>query len=279
MGTVLVTGGTGNTGAALTARLREAGIPVRVASRRANLNPDAVVFDWADGATYGPALDGVDRVDRVYLVAPTGDPSPERVMVPFLRQAVDTGVRRAVLLSSSAIPDGGPALGLVHAAVREILPEWSVLQPSWFMQNFSSGLHSGTIQASGEIVTATGDGKVGFIDTDDIAETAFFALTSPVSHNAAHVVTGPQALSYDEVAAIISDAAGKPVRHVRITGAELTRRLTAFGIPPDYAALLADLEEAIKNGAEDRVTPAVEDITGHPPKSFAVFARENAESF
>ena len=276
MGKVLVTGGTGNTGAALAARLREAGVPVRVASRRASSDPDAVVFDWADGATYGPALDGVDRV---YLVAPTGDPGPERVMAPFLRRAREAGVKRAVLLSSSAIPDGGPALGQVHAAVREIMPEWSVLQPSWFMQNFSSGLHSGTIQASGEIVTATGDGKVGFIDAADIAETAFYALTSPVPHNAAHILTGPQALSYDEVAAILSEAAGKPIRHVRIGGAELTRRLTAFGIPPDYAGLLADLEEAIKNGAEDRVTPAVKDIMGRPPKSLNLFARQNAGSF
>lgn len=273
---VLITGGTGNTGAALAARLREAGVPLRIASRRANTDADSVVFDWNDADTYGPALDGADRV---YLVAPTGDPSPERVMVPFLRQAVDAGVRRAVLLSSSAIPDGGPALGLVHAAVREILPEWSVLQPSWFMQNFSTGLHSGTIKAGGEIVTATGDGKVWFVDTADIAETAFYALTDPAPHNKAHVLTGPQALSYDAVAAIISEAAGKPIRHVRISGAELIQRLTAFGIPAEYAALLAGLEEAIKNGAEDRTTSAVEEVTGRAPKSFADFARENAATW
>ena len=270
----LITGGTGNTGAALTARLREAGAPVRVASRRASADPDAVVFDWADAATYGAALDGVDRV---YLVAPTGDPNPEQVMVPFLRRAVDAGIKRAVLLSSSAIPSGGPALGLVHAAVREMMPEWSVLQPSWFMQNFTTGLHGGAIQAGGEIVTSTGDGKVGFIDTDDIAEVAFFALTDPAAHNTAHVLTGPQALSYDEVAAIISATAGKPVRHVRITRAKLIPRLTAFGIPPGFAALLADLEEAIKNGAENRVTTAVEEVTGKPPKSLQEFARENAD--
>lgn len=273
IGTVLVTGGTGNTGAALAARLRDAGVPVRIASRKANSDPDAVIFDWDDAATHGPALDGVDRM---YLIGPEGIPEPERVMVPFLHHALAAGVRRAVLLSSSAIPAGGPALGQVHAAVREMMPEWSVLQPSWFMQNFSSGLHGATIRESGEILTATGDGKVGFIDTSDIAETAFRALTDPAAHNAAHVLTGPQALSYDEAAAMISDAAGRPVRHVQITGADLIARLTAFGLPPDYAALLADLEEAIKNGAEDRVTPTVQEVTGRPPKSLAEFARENA---
>lgn len=270
---ILITGGTGNTGAALAARLRKAGVPLRLASRRASADADSVIFDWSDATTYGPALEGVERV---YLVAPTGDPSPERVMTPFLRQAADAGVRRAVLLSSSAIPDGGPALGQVHAAVRERMPEWSVLQPSWFMQNFSTGMHGRTIQASGEIVTATEDGKVGFIDTADIAETAFYALTNPVPHNRAHVLTGPQALSYDEAAAIVSEAARKPVRHVRIGGDALIAQLTALGIPTDYAGLLAGLEEAIKRGAEDRVTSAVEEVTGRPPRSLADFARDHA---
>jgi ergot alkaloid biosynthesis protein len=272
-GTILVTGGTGKTGAVLAARLREAGVSVRIASRRASAGSDAAVFDWADAATYGSALGGVDRV---YLVAPTGDPNPERVMAPFLRRAVDAGVRRAVLLSSSAIPDGGPALGKVHQAVRELTPEWSVLQPSWFMQNFTTGQHGGTIKSGGGIITAAGDGKVGFIDAADIAEAAFYALTDPLPHNKAHILTGPQALSYDEVASVLSDAAGKTIRHVRISRAELIARLTAFGIPPDYAALLADLEEAVQDGVEDRVTGAVEEVTGRAPKSFAAFAQDNA---
>ncbi len=271
--TVLVTGGTGNTGVALAARLRDTAVPVRIASRKASSDADSVVFDWNDFHTYGPALNGVDRI---YLVAPVGAADPERVMVPFLRRAVDAGVRRAVLLSSSAIPDGGPALGQVHQAVRELMPEWSVLQPSWFMQNFTTGQHGGTIKAGSEIITATGGGKVGFIDTADIAETAFCILTDPVPYNAAHVLTGPQALSYDEVAAVISEAAGKTVRHVRISRVELIARLTAFGIPADYAALLADLEDAIQHGAEDRVTGTVEEVTGRAPKSFTAFAQDNA---
>lgn len=284
-GIVLVTGGTGNTGAALTARLRQENIPVRTASRRPVQDTGAegtgaalehVVFDWHDEATYGLALDGVERV---YLVAPSGDPNPARTMVPFLRRALGTGVRRAVLLSSSAIPEGGPALGEVHQAVHELMPEWSVLQPSWFMQNFTVGLHGASIKTGGEITTATGDGKVAFVDAGDIAEVAFRALADPAAHNRAHIITGPQALSYAQAAAIISDAAHKPVRHVSISPAQLRQRLAAAGIPESYAALLADLDEAIGHGAEDRVTSVVQDATGHPPRSLHDFARTYADAW
>ncbi len=276
-GTILVTGGTGSTGTALAARLREAGVPCRIASRRAADASDAeqVRFDWEDDTTYGPALAGVERV---YLVAPAFVTDPERLMVPFLRRALTAGVRRAVLLSSSAVPEGGLMLGKVHEAVHALMPEWGVLQPSWFMQNFVNALGP-AIKADGEIITATGDGRVGFIDVSDIAEVAFHALTNPEPPNRALVITGPQALSYADAAVIISEAAQRPVRHVSISTAQLQERLQGFGVPAPYAVLLAGLDEAIKNGAEDRTTSTVEEVTGRPPKSFADFARDNAEAW
>lgn len=185
-------------------------------------------------------------------------------------------MRRAVLLSSCAIPEGGPVLGQVHRAIREMMPEWGVLQPSWFMQNFTSGMHGGTVRANGEIVTATGQGRVAFVDVGDIAEVAFRALTDLEPHNRAHVITGPQALSYGEAAAIISEAAHRPVHHVSISGAQLRERLMGTGMLEGYAALLAGLDEAIKNGAEDRVTSTVQEVTGRPPKSLVKFARAHA---
>ena len=156
------------------------------------------------------------------------------------------------------------------------MPEWGVLQPSWFMQNFVYALRPG-IQNDGEIVTATGDGQLGFIDVGDIAAVAFHALTDAAPPRGGLVLTGPQALSYADAAALISEAAHRPVRHVHVTAAQLGERLQGFGVPAGYAALLTGLDEKIKNGAEDRVTSVVEDVTGKPPKSFADFARDNAE--
>lgn len=58
-------------------------------------------------------------------------------MVPFLQRARAAGVHRAVLLSSSAIASGGPAVGQVHQALPGLFEQWAVLRPSWFMQNFT----------------------------------------------------------------------------------------------------------------------------------------------
>lgn len=128
-GTTLVIGATGTTGSRSAAQLTAAGHRVRAASRRAVpvAGAEPVRFDWYDPATHAAALDGVDRV---YLVPPVGDSDPAATMLPFLRRARTAGVRRAVLLSSSAIPEGGPAVGTVHRALPGLFGQWAVLRPS-----------------------------------------------------------------------------------------------------------------------------------------------------
>jgi uncharacterized protein YbjT (DUF2867 family) len=104
VGTTLVIGASGTTGSRVVAQLVAAGHGVKAAGRRDTPIPGAapVRFDWYDPSTHAAALDGVDRV---YLIPPPADSDPVAVMVPFLRQARAAGVHRAVLLSSSAIPE------------------------------------------------------------------------------------------------------------------------------------------------------------------------------
>src|SRR5690349_4523089 len=129
---ILVTGAMGNTGSRVVSQLVALGHAVTAANRRATAQDGAraVRFDWHDSATYGDALHGADRV---YLVPPIGDPDPAAVMVPFLEQARSAGVRRVALLSSSAIPAGGPGVGRVHGLLAGLFDQWAVLRPSWFM--------------------------------------------------------------------------------------------------------------------------------------------------
>ncbi|MEV2250897.1 NAD(P)H-binding protein [Streptomyces sp. NPDC050147] len=267
----LITGGTGTTGSRVATALADQGVSVRVASRTPAPGTRQVRFDWADAATHGAALSGVDGV---YLVPPIGDAAPARLMVPFLERALEAGVRRFVLLSSSAIAEGDPGAGEVHEALRRLAPEWAVLRPSWFMQNFVTPghLHGESIRAADEIVTATGRGRVAFVDADDIAAVAVRALTDERSHNAVHLLTGPKALGYTDVAKALSEATGREIRHRSIPVADFRERLTATGIPEAFAHVLAAMDDAIAHGAEDRVDPTVERVTGRPPRDFADFA-------
>lgn len=271
---VLVIGATGTTGSRVTARLIASGHRVKAASRGATPIPGAepVRFDWYDPATFGDAL---AEADRVYLVPPVGDPDPAAVMLPFLRQARAAGAHRAVLLSSSAIPEGGPGAGVVHQALPGLFPHWAVLRPSWFMQNFT-GAHAQarSIDDDGVILSATGTGRVGFIDADDIAAVAVHALTDNRAPDHDLVLTGPEALSYDDIAAIVTEVTGRPVTHRDLTCEQMRDHLAAF-MPPEFAAVLAGMDRAIAEGAEDRVTDTVQRLTGRPPHGFrAVAERE-----
>ncbi|WP_437744201.1 NAD(P)H-binding protein [Sorangium sp. So ce1504] len=278
---VLITGGTGTTGRAVAARLAAAGARVRTASRAAPAARDGVEharFDWADAATHDEALRGADRV---YLVAPAMVEDPSALMLPFVERALARGARRLVLLSASPVAEGSPGLGLVHRALRERAPEWTVLRPSWFMQNFIDPRHphAAAIAGRGELTTATGGGRVGFVDADDIAEVAARALFDGAPHNTSHVITGPEALSYDDVAAIVSRIAGRAIRHVRAGEEDARAYLVRAGVPSPYAGFLVSLDLAIRDGAEDRVTDVVQRVTGRAPRAFGDLARAHAHVF
>lgn len=273
---ILITGGQGKTSSRLAQLLINQGIPVRSAGRSPSNMEDALAdhvrFDWYDDSTHEAALQGINAV---YLVAPT-DMHPEKVMIPFIRKALDASVRRFVLLSSASVMEHGPVFGPIHQYLKEHAPEWAVLRPSYFMQNFTEAGHGQTIRQQGQIFTATGDGKVGFVDADDISAVAFHALTDKEPHNTEHVITGPESLSYDEAASVISRLTGQAVKHSRITEEQLVQSLTAAGVPNSYAELLADLDRRIRmEGVEDQVTDTVRRVTGRDPRSLEDFIREN----
>jgi uncharacterized protein YbjT (DUF2867 family) len=268
--TVLVTGGTGTTGREVTRLLRAEGWPARTAGRGEDAD---IRFDWSDPATHSAALAGVDRV---YLIAPVGEADPAAQVGPFLDRALGLGVRRVVLLSSSAVEEGDAGLGRVHHLVRTVVPEWAVLRPSWFQQNIV-GKHpiADSIRTSGVIVTATGDGRVPFIDARDIAAVGVRALIDPAPHNAEHVLTGPETLSYADVAALVTSIAGRAVRHESVSTGEMADRLTAAGYPRSFSEQLALLDEGIRHGSEDRTTATVERVTGRAPRALDALLRHS----
>ena len=268
---VLVTGGTGKTGRRVADLLRQRGATARIATRSPN-GSDQVRFDWTHADSFAGAIDGVQAV---YMVAPTGAAEPLDVMRPFIDQAIRAGVQRLVLLSSSMLEEGGPLMGAVHAYLKAEAPGWTVLRPSWFMQNFSEAQHLDTIRAEGRIYSATQDGRVSFIDAGDIAAVAVEALLDNDFANGDLILTGPETVSYDEVARLISASSGRPVAHHRLSIGDLTTRFEAIGIPSGFAQALSGMDGAIAHGAEDRVTDTVRTVTGRKPKPFAEFVQEN----
>ncbi|WP_108810398.1 ergot alkaloid biosynthesis protein [Sphingorhabdus sp. Alg231-15] len=270
---ILVTGGTGKTGSRLAKQLRASGHSPRIATRNPD-GADQVWFDWADQGSYQAAL---DEVKAIYLVAPANVPEPLAAMKPFIDRAIDSGVERFVLLSASSLEEGGPMMGAVHRYLHEHAPGWFVLRPTWFMQNFSEQQHLPTIRDEQAIYSATGDGRVPFVDADDIAAVAAAALTDPNIPDDDAILTGPQLLSYDEVAEVLSDALGCTITHHHLSERELIERFETDGMNRTYAELLAAMDTAIAVGGEAQLSGSVTELTGIAPQDFTGFVARNIE--
>jgi ergot alkaloid biosynthesis protein len=272
---ILVTGGTGKTGGRLVEVLNGQGALAIPAAR--SVPPGGIRFDWADPTSWSAAL---DEVGAVFLVAPPGIGDPAETMISFAELAIDRGVERFVLLSGSPIEPGGPIVGKVHGWLQTSDVEWAVLRPSWFMENLSEGPHHPrTIRDERAIYTAAGHGRAAFISAWDIARTAAHTLTSREAPNGDFILTGPEPLSYDDVARRLSSALGVKITHHPLTFDELVARHMANGLTEIQGQTLAIMDLVIAEGAEDRVTFHVEELTQLHPVSFDQFVGANVTTW
>jgi uncharacterized protein YbjT (DUF2867 family) len=273
-GVILVTGASGKTARHLLPLLTERGAAVRAAHRQAQAT--GVRFDWEDPGTWDAALAGVDRL---YLVQPAGNPQPDRHVLPFAERAAAAGVRRTVLLSAMGVEQAPPETGMrrVELALPDLLPEVTILRPNWFMQNFSEGFQAQAIVEHGVIADPAGDGAVSFVDARDIAAVAAAALLEDGHAGAAYPLTGPEALTFPEVAERISKAADHEVRYEPADEATFRNVLLQAGLQPGYADALLGLYGAIRAGYAAAVTDTVEQVTGRPARSFGQYAEDAAE--
>ena len=127
--------------------------------------------------------------------------------------------------------------------------------------------------------SAAEDGRVPFVSADDIAAAAMAALIHERSFNSDFVLTGSQAISYDEVAERISKRVGRTISHHRLSAGALGERYRALGLGSVHAQMLAAMDTAIAAGAEDRVTGCVEQLIGRPPIAFGAFVEANASEW
>ncbi|WP_434448010.1 SDR family NAD(P)-dependent oxidoreductase [Lentzea sp. E54] len=247
--TVLVLGATGKTGRRVVDLL---GPAARPASRSS-----ATKFDWSVAGTWEQALAGITAV----YVVPPENPS---LLVEFVPVAVKAGVTRLVLLSMRGAPDDDP----FESAIKASGVEWTVLRPTWFMQNFDEDLFAAPVQ-QGELALPAGQGVHPFIDVLDIAEVAVTALTQPGHAGQTYELSGPEALSFPEMLARIVAVTGIPVVYSDVEPDEFTASLRGFGYPDEIADLITTLLLRIRTGAEAHLSDGVQRVLGRKPRTFA----------
>ncbi|KAL4739356.1 Festuclavine dehydrogenase [Aspergillus similis] len=288
--TVLLLGGRGKTSIRIASLLSEANIPFALASRTASssCSYDQVHFDWFDESSwssmfnkFNKAKGGAENPARVvYIVPPSSDLDSlaERV-IKFVRLAQEHGTKRFVLLSASLFERGSVPIGAIHeypASSAEPLDSNSQIREELGVQskNFSEQEHLASLKEKNAIYTAAGGGKLPFVSADDIARVGFFALTDAESHNTDHLFLGPELLSYDDTAIILTSVLGRQINHVPITEQELATHLTNnTSWSKEFCDVVATLDARVKRGDDSRLNSVVEDITGKPPIRLEDFVR------
>jgi uncharacterized protein YbjT (DUF2867 family) len=279
----LITGATGNVGSLVVERLIALGDRPRVFARdpektRARYGDRVDVFlgDLADAATLKPALTGA----HAFLLVNSGPELSARDEAAA-RAAIAAGVKHLVKLSSYDAREQNIGTGVWHAqgesAIRASGIPFTFVQPSGFMSNALFWARS--IKAEGVVRSVTGDGKIPFIHSQDIAEVTTAALTSRAYDGQSLPITGPEALSYAEMTAKISAVIGKRIRYQAISDDEERQRMLERGEAADIVAAHLSIYRAIREGRLATVTDTVERVLGRKPMTFDQWLKENATAF
>src|SRR5262245_52851166 len=259
---ILVFGATGTIGDELISILSSDGVPAIAVTRGpapARLRPG---IRWVQGDLSAPASieDVFSGVRSMFLL--TGNhPDLARLQITAIDAATRPGVEHVVKLSALGASDHSRLpIGRAHyeaeAALMASGMRWTILCPHVFMQNLLA--QAPGIVYEGRIMGASGDGRIPFIDTRDIAAVAAAALTRAGHDGQKYILTGPEALSYDDIARILSEVIGRPVEyHDRFDEARDPNTLAAHQRAGGKTAIVHD---------------TVRRMLGRDPRSFAEFA-------
>jgi NAD(P)H dehydrogenase (quinone) len=284
--TVLVTGAGGRFGARVIELLLEQNYPGRIiAGTRDPLKLSALSsrgvdirrLDWDDVASLRPAFAGADRALII-----SGDKLEGRSEkhVRTVEAAAAAGVKH-LSYTSMLGPERHQDIPIApsHLATEQALQRSGVayltLQNLWYTEVLIDVLKRAL--AEGRWVTAAGDGKVAYVTREDCARTAAASLAASEPPTGALPVTGPEALSVREIAAIATELTGKPIEVLDVTDEQMADGMRAAHVPEEVVRLVVGIERLNRDGDGSQVTDTVERLTGRKPKSIRAFLTEHAD--
>ncbi|GAA1823332.1 NmrA family NAD(P)-binding protein [Microlunatus capsulatus] len=265
---VAVTGVTGAVGGLVARALADAGVPLRLLARtpaKVAPLPGAVVVasSYGDGERSVEALRGVRTLLMVSAAEHEDRLGQHRA---FVAAAAEAGVEHVVYTSFAAAgPDAVFTLGRDHGATERAVEE-AGLAHTFLRDSFYLDFLPETVGEDGVIRGPAGEGRVAAVARADVARAATAVLRDPAAHRGAtYELTGPEALSFADVAAQVSAARGRPVRYHAETLEEAYASRAHYGVPDWQVDAWVSTYTAIATGELARVTDDVERLTGRSP--------------
>jgi len=159
--------------------------------------------------------------------------------------------------------------------VRGSGAEWTVLRCAWFAQNFSEHFLLQPV-LDGVIALPAADVAEPFLDVNDVADVVVATLTRDGHAGRTYELTGPRLLTFADVAAELTRAAGREIRYLPVTAAQYADAALAAGVPAEEIEPLSDLFARVLDGHNAHLANGVELVLGRRPRDFADYARDTA---
>lgn len=281
---ILVTGATGKVGREVVRQLVATGAPIRALVRDpVSASPirlpgvEVVTGDFSRPQTLPPALAGVERV---FLLTPA-HPDMLAYDTSVVDAAVAAGARRIVKVSVAGGPDSGTQIGRWHWAGEKKVEssglEFTFLRPTLYMQQML--VYARGISMTGAFSAPLGTGAIAVVDARDVAAVAVRALTEDGHSRQIYDLTGPEALTFDEMADAISKATGRGISYVHVAPEYALKQMLSDGVPRWLADDMLVLFASFREGYGAAVSDTVSRIARRPAGTFAQFAADYAQVF
>jgi uncharacterized protein YbjT (DUF2867 family) len=279
---ILVTGAGGTVGSEVVKALQSKNAPFRAAyfseqkaSKARERGVDAILIDYNKPETLRESFQGIEKL---FLVCGSAA-NQIQLELNAVQAAKGTGIKHITKLSVWKANEEGYSFAKVHRPVEKAIESssisWTFLRPNSFMQNIVN-YQGNIIKAQSTFYSASGDARIAHVDVRDIAAVAVKSMTDPGHERKAYALSGPQALTYDEIAAELSKILGRTISHVSLPPSALKGGMLAMGMPEPYADALLDLERYFREGSTSEITSDIKDVTGRSPIRFDQFARDYA---
>lgn len=290
---IIVTGAAGHLGQRIVHHLVEtfAVAPSRIVA--ASRNPEKLTAlaakgigtrraDFDDPASLKDAFAGGGRILVVSTDA-VGEPGKRLAQHRAAIAAAAAAGASQILYTSMPEPEpGSPILfapdhfGSEEAVKATGIPH-VVFRNSWYFENLLGSLPQAV--SSGRWYSSAGDGRTAYVARDDIAEAIAAVLAAPAGASATYTLTGDEAPTNGEIAALVSKIAGKEVAVVQVSDAELAAGLEKAGLPAPVAALLASFDANTRSGRIAATTGDVRALTGRAPARLEDFLRASKAAY
>lgn len=264
----LIIGSHGKTGSRVIRQLTSLGYNPKGASRHGD-----VTFDWHDRSTWAAAITGIDSVYLTYFPDLAIPKAPDDIS-QFCALAKQHGIKHITLLSGR----GEDAAKVCEEIVKSSGLSWTIVRAAWFNQNFSEGLFRQFI-LSGKMALPVNAVTEPFVDTDDIADVVAASLTEPGHQHKLYEVTGPELLSFHQLAKRFSAVNHIDVIFESITLSQFQQNMHDVGASESEVEMLTYLFSEVLDGRNAYMCDGIQQALGRAPRSFSQYIQDNLTAF